>query len=550
MKISFQAMSPFFLIVLFLTTLCFPDNPIIQTKYTADPAPLVYNDTVFLYTTHDEDTAIEFVMYDWLLYTSTDMVNWRDHGVVASLKDFSWAGTIHAWAPQCVYRNGTFYLYCPVFMKGIGVLVADSPYGPFTDPLGEPLFHHNTNDIDPTVFIDDDGQAYMYWGNPECYYVKLNDDMISFSGSIDSIAPKLQTYQEGPWLYKRDNRYYLAFASSCCPQGIGYAMSESPVGPWTVKGYIMNPSSNASHNHPGIIDYKGSSYVFGFDYELQFSHGIPRNNELWRRSVCLSVMTYNADGTIKNVPWWGRGTPLPSVPQVGYLNPFDTTQAETICWSSGVRTEECNDSSGGLYVDSIHNGDYIKVEGVDFGSDGAKLFEARVASASGGGNIELHLDTATGPLAGTCAVEGTGGWQTWVTRSCDVSGAIGVHDLFFRFTGDSGMLFNFNWWKFTSAAGIGNAPTIKSGAGKEIGVSARAETNMVLLDFQQAVSPGTVTVHLFDLSGKLIATLFEGRLQSLHQRCMLDRTKIRSGSYLLQVTVNRKTVFSGRTIVN
>ena len=149
--------------------------PIIQTKYTADPAPYVHGDTVYLYTTHDEDDAEGFKMRDWLLYTSTDMVNWQDHGAVASLRDFKWyKGDNGAWAECVVERNGKWYMYCPIHGHGIGVLVADSPDGPFVDPLGKPLVWQKENwyDIDPTVFIDDDGQAYMYWGNPNLYCIK------------------------------------------------------------------------------------------------------------------------------------------------------------------------------------------------------------------------------------------------------------------------------------------------------------------------------------------------------------------------------------------
>lgn len=115
--------------------------PIIQTKYTADPAPYVHNDTVYLYTTHDEDGAEGFLMKDWLLYTSTDMVNWQDRGAVASLKDFKWfKGENGAWAEQVIERNGKWYMYCPIHGHGIGVLVADNPYGPFKD-LSENLWH-------------------------------------------------------------------------------------------------------------------------------------------------------------------------------------------------------------------------------------------------------------------------------------------------------------------------------------------------------------------------------------------------------------------------
>ena len=175
------------LLLLFCSVMCssmYAQHPIITTKYTADPAPMVYQDTVYLYTTHDEDNADGFLMKDWLLYTSTDMVNWTDHGAVASLKSFSWVNKDNgAWAIQVVERNGKFYMYCPIHCNGIGVLVADSPYGPFKDPIGKPLVWQKENwyDIDPTVFIDDDGQAYMYWGNPDPYMVRLNKDMISYS---------------------------------------------------------------------------------------------------------------------------------------------------------------------------------------------------------------------------------------------------------------------------------------------------------------------------------------------------------------------------------
>ena len=231
--------------------------PIIQTKYTADPAPYVHNDTVYLYTTHDEDGAERFLMKDWLLYTSTDMVNWQDRGAVASLKDFKWfKGENGAWAEQVIEHNGKWYMYCPIHGHGIGVLVADSPYGPFKDPLGKPLaWEGDWFDIDPTVWIDEDNQAYMYWGNPELKAVKLNEDMISYSDSIMHF-PKIQDYQEGPWFWKRNGNYYIAYASTCCPEGIGYAMSKNPLGPWEYKGHIMNHTPRTRGNHPGSIEIR------------------------------------------------------------------------------------------------------------------------------------------------------------------------------------------------------------------------------------------------------------------------------------------------------
>jgi arabinoxylan arabinofuranohydrolase len=450
-KVNKLIMLCFSIIILILSVnSVFADNPIIQTKYTADPAPMVYNDTVYLYTTHDEDNATGFTMYNWLLYSSTDMVNWTDHGIIAGVtspyKTFSWADGYNAWAAQCIYRNGKFYLYCPLPYNGtmvIGVAVADSPLGPFTDPIGRPLISNNTtHDIDPSVFIDDDGQAYLYWGHQMCFYVKLNQDMTSYTGGIVSV-PRPQTYEEGPWVYKRNNNYYMAFASTCCPEGIGYCMSNSPTGPWTYKGSIMDGNSASDGNHPGIIDYKGSSYCFGLNYELLW---LTQSNKVERRSVAVEKITYSADGTIPKLPFWSDT----GVSQIGTLNPYDQTEAETICWAWQVKTESCNE--GGMDVCNIENGDYIKVKGVDFGT-GAASFEARVASATSGGNIEIRLDSESGTLVGTCSVPGTGGWQTWTTRTCTINGAAGVHDLYFRFTGGSGSLFNFNWWKFTGGGG-------------------------------------------------------------------------------------------------
>ena len=161
------------------------DNPIVQTIYTADPAPLVYNGRVYLYTGHDEDNSTWFTMKDWRVWSSADMVNWTDHGSPLNLATFSWAKS-DAWAGQAVYRNGKFYWYVPVTDRAtgamaIGVAVGDSPTGPFRDAIGHPLVENGR--FDPTVFIDDDGQAYLYWGNPDLWYVKLNADMISYSGA-------------------------------------------------------------------------------------------------------------------------------------------------------------------------------------------------------------------------------------------------------------------------------------------------------------------------------------------------------------------------------
>lgn len=405
-------------------------RPIIQTKYTADPAPMVYNDTVFLYTTHDEDDAEGFKMQDWLLYTSTDMVNWTDHGVVASLKSFDWVKRDNgAWAEQVVERNGKFYMYCPIHGNGIGVLVSDSPYGPFKDPLGKPLVwqKEHWDDIDPTVFIDEDGQAYMYWGNPNCYYVKLNEDMISYSGDIVKLKETPEHYQEGPWFYKRNGHYYLAFASTCCPEGIGYAMSDSPTGPWKTKGYIMRPTERTRGNHPGIMDYKGKSYVFGLNYDLL---KLETNTHYERRSVSVAEIHYNEDGTIQEVPYWADT----KLEQIGTFNPFRKVEAETMAWGYGLKTAPNADKS--LSVVDVNNGEYICVRGVNFGKNKARRFEVSALPLEGG-NLKIRLDAPDGKIVGNVNIPKGNETSKYELYSCEVNAVSGIHDLYLSFEGEN-----------------------------------------------------------------------------------------------------------------
>ncbi|MEU9791290.1 glycoside hydrolase family 43 protein [Streptomyces sparsogenes] len=427
------------------------DNPIVQHIYTADPAPLVVGGRVYLYTGHDEDGSTNFTMKEWRVWSSDDMVNWTDHGSPLSLATFGWASS-NAWAGQTVYRNGKFYWYVPVTNRAtgrmaIGVAVSDSPTGPFHDAIGRPLVENG--EIDPTVLVDDDGQAYLYWGNPNLWYVKLNADMTSYSGSPTRIPlttagfgtrtgdPNRPTlFEEGPWVYKRGGLYYMVFAAKCCSEFIAYSTAPGPTGPWTYRGTVMPTQGSSFTNHPGVIDFKGNSYFFYHNGALPGGGG-------FTRSVAVEKFSYNADGTIPTITMTATGAP-----QVGTLNPYVRQEAETLAWGSGIETEPS--SEGGMNLGWLENGDYVKVKGVAFGA-GASSFATRVASATGGGTVEVRLGGPNGTVAARCAVPNTGGWQTWTTVSCPVSGAAGTQDLYLRFTGGSGYLANVNWWQFTPA---------------------------------------------------------------------------------------------------
>lgn len=294
----------------------FKKNPIISSIYTADPAPMVSGDTLYLYTTHDEDELVNnfYTMYNWYCYSTKDMVNWTDHGEIFSLNDIEWADD-RAWAPQCIERNGKFYLYSPVHKKdggmAISVAVSENPIGPFKD-LGYPLVDEGDwNDIDPTVFIDDDGQAYLYFGNPELRYVLLNEDMISYDENAGIVKIPMTeeafskgshmtgtTYGEGPWFYKRNGIYYMVYAAFSegehRNEHLAYSTSESPVGPWKYGGVLME-EGKCFTNHPGIADFKGHSYLFYHTDELP-------GGSLFHRSVCVTEFTYNSDGSIDTIP--------------------------------------------------------------------------------------------------------------------------------------------------------------------------------------------------------------------------------------------------------
>ena len=299
------------LVIIGITSTLHAQNPIITDVFTADPAPLVYKNTVYLYTGHDGATTEDtnYKMPDWRVYSSKDMVNWKDHGSPLSPSTFSWA-TGDAYAAQCVERRGKFYWFVSTFHKAdnnskggaaIGVAVSDSPTGPFKDAIGKALItnemttdnKHSWDDIDPSVLIDDDGQAYLFWGHASCKWIKLKKNMIEVDGEITTFKPK--NYIEGPWVYKRKNLYYLVYASAGTkPEMIEYCTADKITGPWTYQGIIQENVNNSFTTHPGIVDFKGKSY-------FMYHNGALPTGGSYRRSICIDYMYYNPDGTIQKI---------------------------------------------------------------------------------------------------------------------------------------------------------------------------------------------------------------------------------------------------------
>lgn len=468
-------------------------NPLISHKFGADPFAMVYNGRVYVYMTndylqYDNSGNVSDISYSKInkitVISSDDMVNWTDYGeipVAGASGIAKWA--TNSWAPTVTHKvvNGKdkFFLYFANNGSGIGVLTADSPIGPWTDPLGKAMITSNTpgaNGVvwlfDPAVLVDDNGTGYIYFGggipggdnptqnqiaNPQTSRViKLNSDMIHTDGSAAMIDAPFMFEDSG--IHKYNGKYYYSYCSNFSgthptgtpPQGeIAYMVSDNPMGPFTYKGtFLKNPGTFfgvGGNNHHAVFQFNNQWYVTYHAQTLGKAIGITKGY----RSPHINKLQYDGNGLIQSVQADMKG-----VSQVANLNPYKRTEAETIGWNGGISTEQSQApgsmvSSINLDVTSINNGDWLAVSNADFGQ-GAKTFKANVASTVGG-NIEIHLDSLDGTLIGTLNVSATGGVQQWKEMSCNVNSVSGVHNIFFKFTGNStSNLFNMDYWQFTN----------------------------------------------------------------------------------------------------
>ena len=441
-----------FFILIGFSQYALADYPIVSHRHLADPGSLVYNGRVYLYCSNDDenpgDNKSGYQMKSIVCVSSSDLKNWTDHGIVFEVpKNCSWAA--RSWAPTAVERDGKFFLYFGNGGNGIGVATSNNPLGPFVDPIGKPLVEYSTPGVqpaknmwlfDPMTFIDDDGQAYMYFGgngDNNVRVIKLKRDMISVDGPAIQLSAK--NFFEASWMHKVNGIYYFSYSANPSAQmRIDYMKSTSPTSGFTYGGAISKqPPLNDNNNHQAIFKFNGEWYEVYHNRAVAKKADIPPT---FKRNLCIDQLKYNADGTIDTMV-----NTVDGLKQLSYLNPFVRVEAETMNAQSGIYTEICK--TGGMYVNKIGNGDWIKIRGVDFGK-GAKTIEASVASATNGGSMEIHLNSPTGALLGTLNVKKTGDSQNWTVQSIKVTKVKGVQDIFFVFKGGEGDLFNFDWWKF------------------------------------------------------------------------------------------------------
>ncbi|HDQ46430.1 MAG TPA: hypothetical protein ENN17_13180 [bacterium] len=278
-------------------SLAFAQKPILP-DFHADPSARVWDGVVWIYPSHDIPGSTYWDMTDWHCFSSADRVNWTDHGVIFGLEDIAWADR-WAWAPDAARRDGKYYFYYPADDQ-IGVAVSDRPDGPFLDPLGGPLIHRGesgTRVIDPCIFLDDDGQAYLYFGQNAPRVVRLNADMITRQ---DPIVPlEIENFHEGIWVHKYNGKYYVSYCSHTktgeLHGKLAYGIGETPYGPFEYKGVFMD---NGSRNvHHSIAEIAGEWILF---YHVQ-------GPSWYERRVCAEYLHYDSDGTIRYIPMTPEG---------------------------------------------------------------------------------------------------------------------------------------------------------------------------------------------------------------------------------------------------
>lgn len=415
-------------------------NPLVTHMYTADPNAIVYGDRIYVYASHDADGQEDYLMVDYHVFSSDDMVNWRDHGVIIDKADVPWL--TYFYAPGACERDGKYYIYMPDTGNAVGVAVSDDPGGPFVDPLEGPLVDSNTPGadvqwrFDPACFIDDDGQAYLYFGGgankgDNARVVRLNEDMVSL---MDSSASSIRgtnnelvpNFFEALHMHKHDGVYYLQYsADGDVGTTIQYGSGTNPMGPFEFHGDLLgNAAINQNHNnHASLVDYKGKSYMFYHNRKLRQDSGIGTDVT---RSMAVQEITYADGNTLNTIPMTSDDY---TVAQLKCLDGFQEVEAETIAEQQGI--EVLGKAGDRVRVADIQTGDWVRYSQVDFRMGATKL--VATVSASAGDSIDIRIDGCNdGTSIGTCALGDTGGFNP---VSCDITETADGHDLCLVFTG-------------------------------------------------------------------------------------------------------------------
>jgi hypothetical protein len=410
------------------STFSYSQNPIIRDQFSADPTARVFNGKVYLFPSHDIPAPESFPRKDWFcmedyhVFSSSNLTEWTDHGVIVSQEKVEWVNptSFSMWAPDCVERNGKYYFYFPANIKtgrgfGVGVAIADKPEGPYI-PQKEPIA--NVRGIDPCVFIDKDGQAYIYYSLNRIFAARLKDNMIELA-SEPVVLGDLPTkgLVEGPFFFERNGKYYLTYPHvENKIERLEYAIADNPMGPFKVTGVIMDESPMGCWtNHHSIMQYNNQWYLFYHENDLS-----PKFDK--NRSVRIDSLFFNEDGTILKVTPTFRGVGVTSVLQKIELDRYSHLSPTG---ASVAFMDTTNTFNGWKTILSKQNA-WITYNAVDFGSRKIKSVQVKAMSQTGG-TLQVRLDKADGTLLAEVKVPKGTAWNTVSARMLKYQR--GIHNL-------------------------------------------------------------------------------------------------------------------------
>ncbi len=414
-------------------------NPLIMDQFTADPTARVFEGKVYLYPSHDipyrpgRGRTNWFVMEDYHVFSSKNLTDWQDHGVILNQTNVPWLQR-HAfdmWAPDCVSKNGKYYFYFPVGGR-IGVAVADKPYGPFT-PEDKPIA--DANGIDPCVFIAGDGTAYLYWARGRISVARLKDNMVELDSQPQVITNlPSKGLIEGPFVFERHGIYYLTYPHvQTTIERLEYSTSTNPMGPFKQTGVILDESPDGCWTvHQSIVEYEGQWYLFYHDQDL--SPHFDKN-----RSVRAEYLSFNDDGTIRKVVPTLRGVGIVDAKSKIQIDRYSAVSKD----GTSVSFLNATNTFEGWKIALNGTNTWVRFDRVDFGKNDLKAVNVRALSSTGG-TIEIRLDKSDGLLLAEVAIETGSEWKVASSKLVEVP--VGIHDLVVVQNGDDAVALD--WVRF------------------------------------------------------------------------------------------------------
>jgi arabinoxylan arabinofuranohydrolase len=431
-------------------------NPIVPGIGLCDPHGVVLGNRVYLYASHDfsAENQGRFVTKDWWVWSSADLVHWKQEGLLKPEETFLKRPFEQCWAGFGVGRNGKYYWYFSAGPQEIGVVVAGSPTGPWKDPLGKPLVPKGltpTEARDPDILIDTDGTPYMVYGTFDFFIVRLNDDMVSLAETPRPVQldRKFGPYGEGktddkPSLHKRNGIYYLSWSGF-------YAMATDIYGPYTYKGSVIDPGrvapefqvDKAVRKYDLWHDRHGNFFSFYNQWYYACNDKSQPDRHTHFRDACISYVHYRDNGEMAPIRLdaIGVGQYDAQQPKIEAEDFFDMEKAEV---------REC--PSGSFEVRSLRPGSSLTYPQVHRMPRNARLLLSAASGLEEGARIEIRAGSCMGAILGVCIVTNTGGWNQFRTVSCSLRNPPGTQSLCLTFQGPSKELLRLDWLKIAGGA--------------------------------------------------------------------------------------------------